>query len=121
MKFLLTCLLAVVPSFAIADFIHPMEFNGSAQQKNEVIEFIKAQVKKDYCDSGIDMCQPTTLRMMEKENLKAFKQSSQASDRQIMDQVISDYCYSGIDMCNYTTIHMMYQQNLQASQQELTW
>lgn len=67
------------------------------------------------------MCQNTTLRMMEQQNLNAFKTAIQAKNRKIMDRVIKDYCQSGIDMCNYITILMMYNQNLQASQKQLDW
>ena len=106
---------------AFADFIHPMDFDSSEAQKNRVIQIIKNRVKKDYCEGAIDMCQSTTLRMMEKQNLAAFKQASKAKNRNIMDRVIKDYCLGSVDMCNYTTIIMMYKQNLQASQKELNW
>ncbi|RVU86457.1 hypothetical protein EOL70_03140 [Leucothrix sargassi] len=106
---------------AFAGFINPMDFDGSDAQKKEVVAYIKARVKKDYCDSGIDMCQEVILRMMEQENLKAFKSAAKSKNRKIMDRVIKDYCDSGIDMCNYTTIFMMYQENLKAADTELTW
>ena len=111
-----TLLLAsLVSGTANADFVHPMDFDGSEQQKNEVIQYIKDRVRKDYCDSGLDMCQATTLRMMEKQNLISYKNSTRAMNRQIMDRVIKDYCDSGLDMCNYTTIEMMYKQNADAN------
>lgn len=106
---------------AFADFVHPMDFDGSEAQKKRVIKIIKERVRKDYCNSELNMCQETTLRMMENENLRAFKQSTKAKNRRIMDRVIKDYCYSGLDMCNYSTIFMMYQENLKASQQSLKW
>ena len=113
-------LLVAIP-YAWAGFVHPMDFSGSEAHKQEVIQYITARVRKDYCDSGLDMCQPTTLRMMEKENLDAFKNATQATNRSVMDRVIKDYCESGVDMCNYQTIWMMYQQNLDASEQSLGW
>lgn len=106
---------------ANAGFINPMDFDGSESQKQEVINYIQAKVKADYCDGQLDMCQPTTLRMMEQQNLKSFKELTQAKDRKIMNGVIKDYCDSSLDMCNYTTIEMMYQQNLKANNQELSW
>ncbi len=123
MKAVLTVLLLIAPLhvFANADFIHPMDFNGSEKQKKSVIKIIKKRVNSDYCQGAIDMCQPTTLRMMEHQNLKAFKEASRATDRSIMDRVINDYCYSGVDMCSYTTILMMYKQNLTASKKQLAW
>lgn len=109
------------PISAMAGFIHPMDFDGSEAQKQEVIKYIKDRVQRDYCDGELDMCQPTTLRMMEQQGLSAFKKASQATDREVMDRVIKDYCQGDIDMCDYSTILMMYQQNMNASKKELTW
>jgi hypothetical protein len=121
MKKMLFVLLAILHTSAFADFLHPMDFDGSEAQKQRVIEIIKAQVRKDYCEGAINLCQETTLRMMEKQNLNAFKKATAATDRKIMDRVIKDYCQGVIDLCSYTTIMMMYTQNLQASQKELGW
>ncbi len=109
------------PIVTFAKFINPMDFDGSDAQKQEVIEYIKARVHKDYCEGELDMCDDTTLRMMERENLDAFKQASQAKDKKIMDRVIKDYCHSSLDMCDYTTINMMYNENLKASKEQLQW
>ena len=98
-----------------------MEFDGSEQQRNEVVAYIKRRVRHDYCDSGLDMCQNVILRMMEKKNLEAFKQASTATNRSVMDRVIKDYCAGGVDMCNYTTILMMYKKNVEAGRKSLTW
>lgn len=119
---LVTMFITLFISFsANAGFIHPMDFNGSETQKKEVINYIQARVKHDYCNSGLDMCQNTTLRMMENQNLKAFKEASKASNRAVMNRVIKDYCNSGLEMCNYTTILMMYKQNLKAGAKSLAW
>lgn len=121
MKILIGTALLLSSSTADAGFIHPLEFDGSEAQKQEVISFIQSTVRADYCDGQLDMCQPTTLRMMEQQNLNAFKKLTKADDREVMDRVIKDYCEGGIDMCNYTTIEMMYQQNVKADKQKLTW
>lgn len=113
--------LLVISNHSMAGFIHPMDFDGSEAQKQEVIEYIKAKVRKDYCDSGIDMCQNSTLRMMESENLSAFKQATKVTNREVMDRVIKDYCESGIDMCNYQNLLMMYNENEKAGKEQLSW
>lgn len=70
-----TILLSILFSTAAqAKFIHPMDFDGSDAQKQEVIEYIKDNVKKDYCNSGIDMCSYSTILMMYEENNKADKE-----------------------------------------------
>lgn len=121
MKKILGFALLLASGSTYAGFIHPLDFDGSEAQKKEVITYIKDRVKADYCDGQINMCQPTTLRMMENENLNAFKKLTKASDRQVLDGVIKDYCQRGLYMCTYTTIEMMYQQNLKANNQELSW
>ncbi|QIX95262.1 hypothetical protein [Cedecea sp. FDAARGOS_727] len=121
MKILLGAVVLLSSFAANAGFVHPLDFDGSEAQKQEVIKFIQAKVKADYCDGQLDMCQPTTLRMMEQENLTAFKKLTQANDRKVMDRVIQDYCDGGLDMCTYTTIEMMYQENVKANNQKLTW
>lgn len=109
-------------TFAAGKFINPMDFDGSQAQKDQVVEFIKARVHKDYCEGPVDMCQESMLRMMEKKNLDDFKAATKATDRKIMDKVIKDYCENSmVDMCSYTNIWMMYQQNEKASKQSLEW
>ena len=102
-------------------FVHPMDFNGTDREKSQVISNIKDRVKSDYCNSTVDMCNSTTLRMMEKANLKAFKELTQARNRNILNRVIKDYCGKMVDMCNYTTLNMMYNKNLTASKENLSW
>lgn len=104
-----------------ADFVHPMDFDGSQAQKDEVIEYIRAHVQADYCNDDLNMCQPSVLRMMEKENLDAFKKLTKVADRNIIDGIIDSYCNSGLDMCNYSTILMMYKENFKASRETLEW
>ncbi|AGN34147.1 hypothetical protein VPPG_00022 [Vibrio phage VD1] len=120
MKKLVGITLALFSFSAAADFVHPMDFDGSDAQKAEVIQFIKDTVRHDYCEK-IDMCNDSTLRMMEQENLNAFKKATKATDRKIMDRVIQDYCNGMVDMCSYANIMMMYEENAKASKQELSW
>ena len=121
MKLLFGAAILLVSATANAGFIHPLDFDGSESQKQEVISYIQARVKADYCDGQLDMCQPTTLRIMEKQNLTAFKKLTKVSDRKILDRVIKDYCQGALDMCTYTTLEIMYKQNVKATKQELSW
>lgn len=120
-KFIVLMTFLAAPVAANAQFINPMKFDGSEAQKQEVIKYIKARVKKTYCDGPVNMCQETTLRMMEKQNLDAFKAATKATNKKIMDKVIETYCNGAIDMCDYATINMMYTQDLKASKQDLQW
>ena len=50
----------------------------------------------------------TTLRMMEKENLKSFKELTKVYDTNLLKKVIEKY--GEIDMCDYSTILMIYKE-----------
>jgi hypothetical protein len=65
------------------------------------------------------MSDPSTLRMMEKENLKAFKELIKVNNKSLLQNVIKTYC--SIGMCNYTTILMMYKQQSKDSKETLKW
>lgn len=98
-------------------FVSPIGFVETEINKQRVIEFIQKQVKHDY--SAIGMDDPSTLRMMETENLKAFKELTKVSNTSLLRDVIEKYC--GIGMCNYSTIWMMYKEQEKASQKSLKW
>lgn len=121
MRTLLLVLLLTSGHVAAADFVHPLDFDGSEAQKQKVIAYVKARARLDYCEGAVDLCQPTTLRMMERENLNAFKRATKAKNREVMDRVIRDYCTGSVDLCNYTTLWMMYKENAKAAQDSLSW
>ncbi|NQY58181.1 MAG: hypothetical protein HRT55_06465 [Colwellia sp.] len=100
-----------------ASIIHPLDFKGGDAEKKKVIQQIKLSVKKTY--SQIGMGDPSTLRMMEKEELNSFKKLTKVDNRKLLDNVIRQYCSVG--MCNYNTIFMMYNEQNKASKQNLTW
>lgn len=119
MRKIFTIFLFLFSISAKAQFIHPLDFNGSESQKKAVIAYIQDRVNSDYCEK-VDMCQETTLRMMEQENLEAFKRLTQAKSREILDRAIHDYC-GKVDMCTYQTLEMMYNENLKKSSEKLSW
>ncbi len=98
-------------------FVSPIGFTSTEINKNKVISFIKKQVKDDY--SAIGMDDPSTLRMMEQENLKAFKELTKVTNIPLVKNVIKTYCEIG--MCNYSTILMMYNEQNKASKKTLEW
>ena len=103
-----------------ATFVHPLDFDNSTSQRQQVVDYIKSIVHDEYCKK-LDMCTPSTLMMMERNNLKAFKQLTTAKNRKLLDRMIRDYCHSSLRICSYTTIKMMYAHNLSASKQKLEW
>jgi len=98
-------------------FVSPIGFISNEVNKKKVISFIEKQVKDDY--SAIGMDDPSTLRMMEAENLKAFKELTKITNTSLLKDVIKTYCE--IEMCNYATILMMYNEQNKANKKTLEW
>jgi len=98
-------------------FVHPLDFKNTEVDKEKVLKYIVQNVKDTYSKIGMDS--PSTLRMMEAEELDSFKKLSNVTNRTLLDKVIVTYC--NIGMCNYSTIWMMYNEESQAEQQELKW
>ena len=115
-KLILILLFIPLTSFA-QSYVSPIGFKNTDLNKNKVIEYIKHDVKKTY--SAIGMDNPSTLRMMEKENLNAFKELLSAKNKSLLKRVEKTYC--DIGMCNYSTILMMYNQEEKASNESLGW
>lgn len=101
-----------------ATFVNPIDYKDTEENRQKVIEYIEEDTKRTYCET-VDMCSPTTLRMMEKQNLDAFKYLTEVDSKELLQKVINDYCNVG--MCNYSTIRMMYDSNNKASKEKLTW
>ena len=98
-------------------YVSPINFVDTEANKQAVIAFINKQVKDDY--SAIGMDDASTLRMMEEENLRAFKELTKASNISLLKEVTKTYC--DIGMCNYSTILMMYDDQEKASKESLKW
>ena len=118
MDILITSLyLLIIQTIYASEFVHPSKFDGSETMKKQAIEYIKDNVKQTY--SQINMDDPVTLRMMEKEELDNFKLLTKVKNKKLLDNVINEYC--SIGMCDYVTLNMMYNEELKASQKELEW
>ncbi|MFK7780368.1 MAG: hypothetical protein QM490_04415 [Candidatus Gracilibacteria bacterium] len=100
-----------------SDFVHPLDFKNTKAEKEKVMKFIVNNVKTTY--SQIGMGDPSTLRMMERQELSSFKKLTKVRKRKLLDSVINQYC--NIGMCNYNTIKMMYDQQEKASNEKLSW
>lgn len=70
--FLVFNLILLTSNLSAQTFVSPISFVENDSNKQKVISFIKKQVKDDCSRIGMD--DPSTLRMMEQENLNAFKE-----------------------------------------------
>jgi hypothetical protein len=100
-----------------ASLVNPNNFKGTQKEKNAVVAWIKQNIKEEY--SAIGMDNPSTLRMMETEDLNAFKNLTQVKDKALLEEVIKTY--SSIGMDSYNTFWMMYQEEEKAKSSSLNW
>jgi len=98
-------------------FVSPINFISNDVNQKKVISFIENNVYKTY--TSIGMGDPSTLRMMEKEELKCFKELTKVSNVNLLKNVIKTYC--DIGMCNYNMILMMYREQEKSSNENLSW
>lgn len=106
MKKTILFLILLYSALVQAEFIHPMDYDGSQEQKKAVKQFIKQQVQHDYCQE-LNICNASALRKMEKKNFRAFMKATHATDRKVMDEAI-DHCMHYMDMCEYSIIELKY-------------
>lgn len=98
-------------------FVSPIGFIDVESNRKKVLDYIRMDVKEKYAKIGMD--DATTLRMMEKENLKSFKELAKVSDTNLLKKVIDKYCE--IDMCDYVTILMMFKEEKKAKSSTTEW
>lgn len=115
--FLTLSFLVFANGILAAELVQPLDFKGTEIEKQRVIAYIEKNVKETY--TAIGMGDPSTLRMMENEELNSFKALMKIENRNLLDSVIRQYC--GIGMCNYSTFLMMYTEQNKASNQKLEW
>ena len=122
-KLLFAALFAISASVIAAPsgWVDPIKFDGSDAMKTQVIEFIKKDVHKQYCE-GLEQCSASMLRMMEQSNLDDFKYLAKnaKSNEPAFRQVYKDYC-EGLGQCGYSMLKMMYVEEDKNSKKELTW
>ena len=112
--------LAAAVQAAPSTYVDPLSFDGSDAQKAAVLSHIEKIVHKEYCE-GLGQCSPTTLRVMEEEELRAFKAlASRDIDRKLFGIVYKDFCVA-IGDCAYSTLAMMYRMEQRASEKKLQW
>ena len=98
-------------------FVSPINYVNNEVNQKKVISYIEKDVRQTYSSIGMD--DPVTLRMMEKENLNAFKELIRVENTSLLQKVIDTYCEIG--MCNYNTILMMYKEQDKANNETLEW
>jgi hypothetical protein len=99
------------------NFVHPLDFKDTKIEREKVISYIISNVK-ETC-SRLEIDDPATLRIMEKQELEDFKKLTKAQNRKLLDKIIEKFC--GMEVCIYSTILIAYNQELSASKEKLEW
>lgn len=103
-----------------AEFVSPLTFDGSNEQKQQVIRYIEKRVEKQMKLFG-DSASPTMKSLLEEQSLTSFKKMLDVIDKVLLKEVIKRNCKSAIDLCDYTTIEMLYEQDLESKNKKLKW
>ena len=118
MKIIITIILFFVSGNLFSQtFVSPINFVSSDENQKRVISFIEKNVYETY--TSIGMGDPSTLRMMEKEELKCFKELTKVTNISLLKSVIKTYC--DMDMCDYSIILMVYKEQEKSSNEKLSW
>lgn len=110
-------ILAKQVGFAQSEFVHPLDFRDTPEQRRVVLQYIVSSVEEQCMKLGIEDL--ATRRAVEEGELEAFKTLTQATSRQILDRVIAE-CHR-LDIYDYATILAVYEGELEASRKSLEW
>ena len=119
MKKILLLLFLLFPSVSFGDnLISPIGFQDTDENRKKVLSFIEKNVKNELSSIGMD--DPSYLRVIEKQELQAFKKLIKVKDTKLLRKVIIGNC-SIFGMCNYDSILVIYMQEKKASNSKLKW
>ena len=104
-------------SFAQGEFIHPLDFRDTPEQRERVLQYIVSSVEQQCTELGI--ADFATRRAVEEGELEAFKTLTQARNRVILNRVINECLRLGIS--DYATILAVYEKEVDASEESLKW
>lgn len=106
-KLILTTAAIITTAVAFAQsFVNPIGYIDSETNRQQVVAYIHRNVTETYAKIGMN--DRSRLRMIEDENLEAFKKLIQVKDTELLGQVIRDYSKTG--RCDYSTFWMVYQE-----------
>lgn len=101
------------------EFVNPVDFDGSAKQKQQVIRYIQQHTYNSACKRN-NICSPAMLRTLEETNLDAFKRLTQAEDRDELRNTVRSTCFE-MKMCDYFSIETIYNENVKSKKRQLAW
>jgi len=94
-------------------FVDPLSYEASKIAEESVIKYSKKYTQEQY--AKLEIYDAETLKMIAKDNINAFKNLIQVSDKKLLQKVIDKYC--AIDMCSYEDLNNMYKEELEKSKQ----
>lgn len=101
----------LMPVFAYADFVHPLQFTKTPEQQQAVKTYISEMVSHRYCQKKGFKCSKQQRSQLEYLEMKAFKQAVQQNNPAYLNQAIFDACAGHSEWCSYQDIMMYYRQH----------
>ena len=112
-KILFTVLLIFALVFAqSSEFINPVNFDGSKEQKEQVSLYIHDAVMQKYCDESGEACHPVVINIEQKENFQAFLALASVKNKVYLNKLISEHCDTSLFKCSYDNLLHIYEDNL---------
>lgn len=93
-------------------FVHPLDFDGSDEQKEKVLAYIQDDILQHHCGPNDDSCHTSVIAIEREENFKAFLELTAVSNQEYLDKLIEEYCHSEFFNCTYENILKAYEENL---------
>lgn len=116
-KILFTVLLILASASAqLPEFVSPVEFDGSDEQKAQVSLYIQNTIMHKYCDNDDEdddnACHPVVIDIEQKENFKAFLALVAVKNKTYLNKLISEHCHIDFFQCSYDNLLHIYEDNL---------
>lgn len=93
-----------------ADFVNPLNYDHSEQQKAKVIQYIKEGNLHKYCDDE-EACHPSVLQLAQSDNVTAFLELSKIQNKEYLNKLIEENCNSEFFKCSYEDLLKVYEEN----------
>lgn len=112
---IILCALFLLVSNAFAQpegFVNPLHFDYTDFQKEKVIAYIQQGSFNKYCEEMGSACHPNILQLAQTDNLMAFLELSDISNKDYLNQLIEEHCNSERFQCSYDNLLNVYKERL---------
>lgn len=121
MLIVLSIIFTSISSYALSNFVHPLDFVNTESDRKKVVEQIKKQVNEKYNKFGIGNFEE--IKAKQQEELDAFILLTGVESRRDLDASIKKACSPSmaISNCGYVQILNAYNEFSNKAKADLQW